>query len=1549
VIDALLEAPGAEEAQGETLAQRAARVAQARGGAPESLAARAARVANARGIRDDQITLGDPAPPTSAPPAPAPPPRFTVRVGTPVGVGVPEETMVRARTGELGLKPAIDATLAMTHMDPAAAASIQRKVNRIRAPGTASTAVNIALSNVASPISPRAADAATDAALERYTEGGGKPGEHADLFGAAAMGGEVAGGLGVGAATSPAAPVVGDVISTAAPRVGAALERSVAGRVVRHAITGAAVNAPLGAATGAIESDAPDLAGKAKDALAGAGHAAAAGAVGGAVMGAASEAVGGALAARAARVAAERELASRGLPEGHSPVLPEPLDPARGVNRPAPSLAAQAVRREVDAIAKADRPAPVVPRGRGVRVLESAPRAAPAPASDEVAASSAPAPAGAPPVADEAELAAAGGERFSGLPVTQRIRTGVRNAFRSAFVTPYAEIEQEAPELAATLNAAGAATKRAQHIADRRLPLALEGLSDEQRQHFGAKLVHDNLAAEAVRKSAAADAVEQDAMGLRQRQQQAEAIAAQAETQARASATQEGRFRGRSNTQADQARRASALADRVAAEREKILGQPGATHASLSQAADAAKETVTDLRGQIRDAQQLHKRAAAQSTRAHEAFVGATSEAESLAAERAALGEPDTPAARRKAAVLDKRRAEASQRADAQFSAWDAAEQQADAHAEMLATVTGQHGKAAAQHAAYREVLARSAGEGDARAKAAAAEALRDAHRADADVAAASRRHADTYGERMVRTAKAVRQQADRKWNEWTEAKRVAQNFEAHAAQLAPRIPAGVEREPWFTAALEKYKRTIEAPLQADALAAGVDPRSLRQPATAYVRLASEQRLDDAEIRQALQAAGVSEPGELAPRSRLGRALIGENPALARYFARNAPGPRQGPLAPGAGASTAPRLGPMRRTAATGSATQATGSAQSYATDLDRIVQMDSHDKAVKAARNRVWEAATKVGRPLEEGESAAPGTKVLSFTDTNGLATGETGVHRLEVSPAVYDAVTRFHEGLEGMPASAAKRFVRGAGSVATRAQISGMPVEATSHMNTLASIVASVPGEKDLAGKALAAVPGQGAKVAAIREMLTLDFTDPATRALENRLADAGALRIETHHGGLINTSHHALFGPEGVDARGRLVLARKLLDRKPDATNEELREFITGKLGNYIKENSGAVTNALQESGISAFARFQAARIPTSIKAAVGESGLPATSAAQRAGDIAATLYRGPVGHVLGANAMNYALTGHSTFTNEKGHDLDVDTGLYAVDGAIKHLSPAEAQQLGDRAAPLYIPGGTLNPVAVGGLRSSGLRALLLSDRGTSGRVADAIRDYTNTGLGVMSPVGRFLFTALTGKVPYVARGGDFMKTVDAGFNKDREQGRRLGAALAQANPAVHAYAETGGGGRTLGQALAHGDAPLGGGAAAAAKSAEFLMPRLLTPGVGGRTNEQSTAARDQREFKDAMTDYTRRVRNANTPRDALALIDEAVEDARSDGRFDPELVRRQLRKALLLGPEPDDDVARLEESAPQRRFIGGKKREIGTVRFQQRVRIRPTSNP
>jgi hypothetical protein len=67
-------------------------------------------------------------------------------------------------------------------------------------------------------------------------------------------------------------------------------------------------------------------------------------------------------------------------------------------------------------------------------------------------------------------------------------------------------------------------------------------------------------------------------------------------------------------------------------------------------------------------------------------------------------------------------------------------------------------------------------------------------------------------------------------------------------------------------------------------IGAGVDPASFRQPSSAYLKLFSEDRLSNKEIRRAMDAAQVAEPGELDPRSPLVRKLIGENPELRRLF-----------------------------------------------------------------------------------------------------------------------------------------------------------------------------------------------------------------------------------------------------------------------------------------------------------------------------------------------------------------------------------------------------------------------------------------------------------------------------------------------------------------------------------------------------------------------------------------------------------------------------------------------------------------------------------------
>lgn len=701
-----------------------------------------------------------------------------------------------------------------------------------------------------------------------------------------------------------------------------------------------------------------------------------------------------------------------------------------------------------------------------------------------------------------------------------------------------------------------------------------------------------------------------------------------------------------------------------------------------------------------------------------------------------------------------------------------------------------------------------------------------------------------------------------------------AQNFADHATRLAPRLVAGIDQQPWFQRALTQYKTDIEGPLTKDAMASGVDPRSLRQPQSAYVRLASDARLDDAEIRRALDVAGVADPADLQQRPALLRKLIGENPALSRYFAQHAQGPRQGPLAANAGYGGDVPFVPPKRVGVTGSSKMAQGTAQDYATDLSRIVDFDARDKAVKASKNQIWQEVAKTGRQLDAGEAPGIGKTVVAFDDAKGLVTGDQGSIRFEVSPTVRAAIEKYVRGMEPRSTSGFQKL----SDLATRAQIAGMPVEATSHALRETALAAAVPGEKDMVGKLLATIPGVGSKAATVREMLTMDLKDPDIQSLENRLADIGALRVEDHRSGLVNQSHNFLFGERGIDKRARLVLARKLLQRKPDASDAALREFINSQVGNYNAQNAGSLPNTLAKATfISPFARFQTARIPTSIKRTVGVSDLPTTGVLQKMGDVANTLYRGPIGYAIAATAANYGLSHHSPADNEAGHQLDVNTGMYAVPGGIKRLTPSQAEAYGERAAPLYMPAATLDPVTYTGLRATGGKAALsrlfagVDDNGEKvrapGALADAVRDAANVGLGTLGPFMRGVQTALTGTQPYLQRDNTFLRVAPREPDKTAELVGQVRTALGMANPAMHAFSDDAS--RTLPGAVSEDGKPFGGPAALAARIAEFTVPRVMSPSVGGKTNAQSVLSQMDRDYSEALIDYKRRIREAPGP--------------------------------------------------------------------------------
>jgi hypothetical protein len=129
---------------------------------------------------------------------------------------IPRSTMSDLATGKGGLAPAIQARFELAR-DPEGFESIRPEINKKAAPGLASALAQVALANTISPVSGRAADAATENILERFTEGGGDPGKvsfmgqiptdlrggvpsfapvapaGADLLAAAAAGGDVAG------------------------------------------------------------------------------------------------------------------------------------------------------------------------------------------------------------------------------------------------------------------------------------------------------------------------------------------------------------------------------------------------------------------------------------------------------------------------------------------------------------------------------------------------------------------------------------------------------------------------------------------------------------------------------------------------------------------------------------------------------------------------------------------------------------------------------------------------------------------------------------------------------------------------------------------------------------------------------------------------------------------------------------------------------------------------------------------------------------------------------------------------------------------------------------------------------------------------------------------------------------------------------------------------------------------------------------------------------------------------------------------------------------
>lgn len=243
------------------------------------------------------------------------------------------------------------------------------------------------------------------------------------------------------------------------------------------------------------------------------------------------------------------------------------------------------------------------------------------------------------------------------------------------------------------------------------------------------------------------------------------------------------------------------------------------------------------------------------------------------------------------------------------------------------------------------------------------------------------------------------------------------------------------------------------------------------------------------------------------------------------------------------------------------------------------------------------------------------------------------------------------------------------------------------------------------------------------------------------------------------------------------------------------------------------------------------------------------------------------------------------------------------------------------MGDKASPVYLPASTYDPVSYTGLRATGLRAMLpffSPEQPDAMRTDNAVRDVGNVALGTLGPFARGLQTAFTGTQPYMQADGTFLRVAPKHFSGN--VGGQIATALGLANPAVHAFASSSGdAGRTLASAMEQEGKPMGGAASFLAKVAEFTMPRVLAPSIGGRTNEQSADVQLDRRRSQAMGDYAARIRRTNGADAKAAIITEAADDARRAG-FDPDAVVVALEK---VAAEDKQSVAEKKNQQMQRR--------------------------
>jgi hypothetical protein len=539
----------------------------------------------------------------------------------------------------------------------------------------------------------------------------------------------------------------------------------------------------------------------------------------------------------------------------------------------------------------------------------------------------------------------------------------------------------------------------------------------------------------------------------------------------------------------------------------------------------------------------------------------------------------------------------------------------------------------------------------------------------------------------------------------------------------------------------------------------------------------------------------------------------------------------------------------------TSSAAQtATGAAPAYGYDVARNVASTLPERLRVAGGNRIVNEAVKLGQRVTNPKAPVPdGMARVKITDAFGLAPDAGTTRQFDVPEDVADALTVASQRLNPGPPN---RLQRGLGKLVhgiTGLDLALRPAVFVSHgLKNLGSMAGQIPSGSALDNLAASLVPGY-AKVQGGVRLATADVLDPENaRALLN-LSRTGGLHPVATGRGILHVTSRPLFGARGLDMRSRLALDQLMRKAAPTLTDAERSQAITEQAGNYVAENQPAFQHFGQSTGLTSFAPAGVSFVRGSVRRMVGAPLYPGQTLASRL----ATMGRIGGAGLATLEAMNYANTGHSTFSNEPGHRLDVDRG-----------------KKDDQGREEYWAGSMIAPLFERAMRATGTEGAINSAR-PQDIPLNMYRDWMNTGLS-QTGVGPRMALGFANVAPYVTSTGEAKVNVQPDFNTASAPFRITQGAL---------------GGMATGASALGGFDPYNANEPIGQRLRDLAVGRVTTTGRGPRSIPPG--------FDDKLVGAMRQV-EAAAPNKRADVMRQEMQEARDAGY--PPWAVNQLARAL-----------------------------------------------